>query len=178
MEADKSLSINEPKKAPPVSVYLTSDTEHCRFWVSFYRAGSLKTSDFIANLDTKERLRKSVEPGLLEVEPVMLSYEHEGEVRYEVLYPYNSEDSLEKMARGLSDTIMGCTPSSLGFYLSPELFDSQSASGLLVDVVSRVVSAGFGDIYLYIGDFGLNRAVNMAVEVRNKVKDYDLIIFH
>ena len=172
--SEAALSMGQPDNFSK-KLILTTDTTHCRFWLSFYSAGPMESKELSGLTDPITRLDKAVDVGLNEKEAVMWVQESLGKLRYEVLIPFFG-DFIEA-AMVASSTLAKCKPTELGFYLSPKLFSNGEAAEVVVRVLSLLNLDAYSNIYLFIGGFGLNNMVNIASDVGTRCEE-PLLIFH
>ena len=169
-----------PKLNPPVLQILgPKDILECQRWVGVYRPGTKTVHEAWAGQSLVKFFQVCAEEGLNEGKNILLPVSFAHKTAYCLCAPFSPEG--QDMAAELAVVIQKwCEPQPLGFFLAKELFSKKAIESLLCELLTGLIPVGFQKFYLYTGSFDKAETINIAVELKARLKrqQHDVMIYH
>ncbi len=176
--------INLPKNRLVTLHLIAAESDApCNFWVGLAPEGDQVPAKLMDFTSIGALLTEAATRGVRDGVPLLLSDTSVAPPRYVYLLPV-PKDQLVDRAQWIHDlvsTVRSWSPESAGFYIAPELLESQEAIDLLLSVLSESIShAPTRDYYLLTGTYGLNSLLNAALRLKGDMdsETLSLHVFH
>lgn len=176
--------INLPKSRLVTLHLVASEQEApCSFWVGLAPEGDQPPAKLMDFTSIGALLTEAATRGVKEGGPLMLSDTSVTPPRYVYLLPI-PKDQLVDRAQWIHDlvsTVRSWSPEGAGFYIAPELLESEVAIDLLLTVLAESINhAPTRDYYLLTGTYGLNSLLNAALRLKGDMdsETLSLHVFH
>lgn len=176
--------INLPKHRLVTLHLVASESDApCSFWVGLAPEGDQAPAKLMDYTSIGALLTEAATRGVREGGPLMLSDTSVTPPRYVYLLPVPKEQLIDRAQwiHDLVSTVRSWSPESAGFYIAPELLESQEALDLLLAVLSESINhAPTRDYYLLTGTYGLNSLLNAALRLKGDMdsETLSLHVFH
>lgn len=176
--------INLPKSRLVTLHLIASENDApCSFWVGIAPEGDQSPAKLMDFTSIGALFSEAATRGVQEGGPLMLSDTSVAPPRYVYLLPLPKEQLVDRAqwVHDLVSTVRSWSPESAGFYIAPELLESQEAIDLLLAVLSDSINhAPTRDYYLLTGRYGLNALLNAALRLKGDLdsETLSLHVFH
>ncbi len=180
--ADPDLGIPEGR---PITLRIVTqeDEAECNFWVGLFKKGELDPSKIMDLPSIPDMFAEAATKGVTDNGPLMLTDSFSTPPKYLYLLPLPHEDFRDRAIwiGDLVKTTKSWSPASVGFYLAPELLQSETCDELIQQILRELIcNSEINDFYLLVGDHGLNSVLNSAIHLKHEFdqEKINLFVFH
>lgn len=168
--------------SPNLLINIIND-EHesdCKFWVGFYRTGTMKPFQLLEIERVQEVFEKASTTGLDISGPIMLTDSLAQGPSYYFLspLPQTEQEMNAEWVSKLCDSILSWNIDNIGFYFGTELMRPNASQVILSKILRKaILLRRQGKFNLLIGTHGINTIINVALDLRHHLLSEGVHVF-
>jgi hypothetical protein len=167
-----------------LAIYITrpDETQNCDFWIGLYKHGNGTPTKLLQSKSIEEFYHIASTDGLPDKKPILLSDTADARARHFYLISENDWMTRPDFAISeISKALNALHPKKAGFYFSSDLVKNPLLTELFRETLIEACKTSTKEYYLFVGNIGINRLVNIAMEVKEALEqetNEQIFVFH